>query len=159
MTLYEICDKIKNAIKLDSERCVDTETGEILPVQELKALEMSRQDKIENIALWIKNLKAEEKALKEERDNFNSRIKSTKNKREWLEGLLIQNVSSRKFETEKVKVTFRKSVKCMITGSVPEDFLIDQEPKINKAEIRKQLKEGADFDFAELVQNRTVNIK
>ena len=56
MNLYEIENEIL--------KCVDEETGEIFDVEKFEALELARDVKIENICLWIKNLKAEAEALK-----------------------------------------------------------------------------------------------
>ena len=34
--------------------CVDLETGEIIDVEQLQALQLEREQKIENVALWCK---------------------------------------------------------------------------------------------------------
>ena len=47
MTLYEI----DNAIL----ECIDLETGEIIDTDKLDALQLERETKIENVALWIKD--------------------------------------------------------------------------------------------------------
>ena len=51
MNLFEIENEIMN--------CWDQETGEILDSDRLDQLEMERDTKIENIALYIKNLTAD----------------------------------------------------------------------------------------------------
>ena len=61
MNLYEINSQIENF-----EFKIDEETGEVLNMNELNELKMSKDEKIENIALWIKNLKSDEKALDDE---------------------------------------------------------------------------------------------
>ena len=58
MTLYEIDQQL-----LD---CIDLETGEIIDAEKLTELTMERDEKIEKVALWIKELKAEAEALKAE---------------------------------------------------------------------------------------------
>ena len=63
--LYEINQDI-----LD---CVDMETGEILDVEALNALQMEREAKLEGVALWVKDLKAEAAAVKDEADKLNAR--------------------------------------------------------------------------------------
>jgi V/A-type H+-transporting ATPase subunit E len=55
MNLFEIDDAIL--------ACVDLETGDIIDVEKLEALELERDTKISNIACWIKNLKAEAEAI------------------------------------------------------------------------------------------------
>ena len=58
-TLYEIDKAILE--------CVDAETGEIIDDKALEELELARDNKIENIACWIKNLKADAESYKKER--------------------------------------------------------------------------------------------
>ena len=70
--LYEINQDI-----LD---CVDLETGEILDTEKLDALQIEREAKLEGVALWVKDLKAEAAAVKEEADKLNARKKSLDNK-------------------------------------------------------------------------------
>lgn len=62
MKLYEIDEEIL--------ACVDSESGEILDVERFAALQMERDTKIENVALWIKNLKSDLVALEAERKAF-----------------------------------------------------------------------------------------
>ena len=42
--------------------CVDLETGEILDTEKLDALQMEREAKLEGVALWVKDLRAEAEA-------------------------------------------------------------------------------------------------
>ena len=55
MTLWEINDNIRKAI----EQGFDEETGEIFDASDLEALQIQRDEKIESIALYIKDLTAE----------------------------------------------------------------------------------------------------
>lgn len=57
-TLYEINEEILS--------CVDMETGEIIDAEKLGRLQMAFDDKVEGIALWIKNLLSDAAAIKEE---------------------------------------------------------------------------------------------
>ena len=68
MNLFEIENEIMN--------CWDQETGEILDSDRLDQLEMERDTKIENIALYIKNLTADAEALKAEKQSFAERQKA-----------------------------------------------------------------------------------
>ena len=61
MTLFEINEQIQKAIELG----FDPETGEILDASALEQLQIDRDEKIENICLYIKDLTAEAKALAE----------------------------------------------------------------------------------------------
>ena len=73
MNLFEINKQLTNCIKLASGDFVDTETGEVIDTEAIEALEMERDTKIRNIACWIKNLEADEKALAEQEKVFKDR--------------------------------------------------------------------------------------
>lgn len=51
MTLYEIDQAIL--------ACIDEESGEIIDADALAELSMERDKKVEGVALWIKNLRAD----------------------------------------------------------------------------------------------------
>ena len=55
--LYEINQAIMD--------CVDEETGEIVDIEKLNDLHMQFDDKVENIACFIKNLLSDAKAIKD----------------------------------------------------------------------------------------------
>lgn len=78
--LYEINESIVAAF----ERGIDAETGEILSekaLEELAKLEMERDEKVEGIALWIKNLLADAEVLKKEKRCLNSAKRQRKTER------------------------------------------------------------------------------
>lgn len=157
MTLYEI-DKAL----MDFEFEVDEETGEILNASDLDELHMARQDKIENIGLYIKNLEAEKEAVKHEKDNFADREKRLGKKIESLKGYLGYALQGQKFSTPKVDVSFRKS-ECVLVKDeylVPDkycEFTMVRKP--NKTNLKKALKDGEEIMGVELVEKQNVQIK
>ena len=86
MNLYEIKQEFEKAI----EECVDMETGEIINPTRLDELNMVLTDKRENVALYIKNLSAEEKAIDEEAKNLTNRKRVLNNKVEGLKKSIKQ---------------------------------------------------------------------
>ena len=87
MTLYEIDKAIEDAFY----SAVDPDTGEIINDEALEALnelEEARNVKIENIALFIKNLDAEASAIKAEEERLRSRRTTTENRVKWLKDYL-----------------------------------------------------------------------
>ena len=48
--------------------CLDAETGEVIDPERLDALFMERNQKIENVACWVKNLLSDAEAIKAEKD-------------------------------------------------------------------------------------------
>lgn len=101
MNLYEIDNEILN--------CVDMETGEIVDLDKLNSLQMERDQKVENIGCWIKNLLADAKALKEEKDNLVKRQKAAENKAESLKRFLFSYLNGEKFKTTRVAISYRSN--------------------------------------------------
>lgn len=151
MKLYEIDEQIQN--------CFDEETGELLNEEKLNALQIERDKKIENVALWIKDLKADVNALKEEEKSLHSRRQTKEITIESLYGYLLNATEGQKFETPRCRVSFRHSVKVEITGDVDKAFLIEPQPKIDKRAIRDAIKAGQTVEGAELVETTSVQVK
>lgn len=156
MTLYEIEAQI-----LECASEVDEETGEILDIEKLEALEIEKEKKQENIALWIKNLRAEKEAVKSEKMSLADRQKKLENKIANLEGYLKDSLDGQKLTTSKVAVTYRKTVSVNVTDAtkLPHEFLRFKEPEADKTAIKKALKDGLEIAGAELVDNISMSIK
>lgn len=153
MKLYEIEDAIME--------CFDAETGEIFDEEKYNALSLERDVKIENICLYIKNLKAEVDALKNEEDAFKKRRKSAENKMESLKRFLTGYLNGMPFNTTKVKVSWRASEKVEVDDitKVPEEFLKKVEPEADKTELKKALKGGKVIDGVHLETSNNIQIR
>lgn len=158
MNLFEINDEI--------ERCFDEETGEIFDFERLNDLQMQKDEKIENIALFIKNLKAEEKALKEEKMNFQKRQQAVANKIASLQDYLRNALNGEKFKTTKVSISTRKTKSVEVLNYA--DFLADEnseaylkyaDPEINKKDLLTALKLGETFNGIALKESESLIIK
>lgn len=157
MTLYEIDKALA-----DFEFEIDEDTGEILNAADLDELEMARNDKIEGISLWIKNLEAEKEAVKHEKDNFADRQKKLEKKIESLKGYLTYALDGQKFSTPKVAVSFRKSESVLVKDKylIPDSYMnlsVVREP--NKTAIKNALKRGEEIMGVELLEKRNISIK
>ena len=157
MTLFEIDKAI-----LDFDFEIDEETGEILNAQDLDELKMAREDKIEGVGLWIKNLTAEAEAVKNEKNAMAERQKRLEKKVESLKGYLTYALQGEKFSTPKIAMSFRKSE----SVSIPDDSAIADEycnisvvKKPDKTMIKKALKEGKDIFGASLITKQNIQIK
>ena len=93
---------------------VDPETGEILDYEAFAELQMEREQKLENMALWHKNLTAEAAAIKAEEDNLAARRKDLEAKAEKLKQNLIEALGGDPFKTPRVVCKFTKSQKVQI---------------------------------------------
>ena len=153
MKLYEIDQAIMD--------CIDMETGEIVNEELLNDLQMERDAKIENVALWIKELKAEAEALKAEKLAFAERQKVTENKMESLKKWLAYALNGEKFKTVRASVTFRTTDKVEVADiyKLDENYLRYKEPEADKDAIKKAIKAGQTVAGATLVENTSVIIK
>lgn len=153
MNLYEIDSAILG--------CVDVETGEIFDVDKFEELSMTRDTKVENICLWIKNLEAEAEALKAEKDAFAQRQKVAENKMESLKRYIAGYLEGTPFESTKVKVSFRKSESLEISedANIPDEYLKFKAPDVDKVGLKKAVKEGLQIEGVAIVENQNIQIK
>ena len=166
MTLYEIDNEIREFLDkmLDA---VDEETGEVMEIDpsELERLNEARDQKIENIALYIKNLEADAKAIKEEEKNLKERRERAEKKADRLRDLLamsMNNAGETKFNTARCAISFRSSKSVVITDL----YLIDEayvkktiDIKPDKTAIKKALEAGEDIEGAYIEEKQNIQVK
>ena len=158
MTIYEIDQAIME--------CVDLETGEIIDTEQLDKLQMERDTKLEGVACWIKDLKAEAEALKNEKQALAERQKVAENKAESLKKWLAYALQGEKFKTPKCAISFRKSEAVEVTDEglnnlmkEHDELLTYKAPEPNKTAIKQAIKDGLSVAGVQLVQNISTIIK
>lgn len=141
--------------------CFDAETGELFDGEQFEALQLTREAKIENACLLIKNLTAEAAALQAEKLAFAARQKSAENKAESLRRYLTDYLRGTPFKSTKVAVSFRKSEALEIgeNAVIPDEYLKPQAPDIDRKGLKQAIKDGACFDGVELVEKQNMQIK
>lgn len=97
--LYEIDEKILECMA----NCIDPDTGEIIDSEQLEALKMERQTKLENVALYIKNLKADAAMYKAEKQAFAERQAAAEKRAESLSEWLKKHLTGRNSRPKKRK--------------------------------------------------------
>lgn len=160
--LYELDAMIESLLEQE-----DPETGELLcDMEQLEAVLMERDTKIENIALYIKNKTAEAEAIKTEKLALEKRQKSAANKAERAKGFLEEYLKGEKFTTPKVAVSYRKSKAVEINETAFWPWAVDhteyvrrKDPEPDKAAISAALKNGQEIPGAELVETLSMSIK
>ena len=158
MNIYEIDNAMFSLI--------DEETGEIKDYEAFEELQMQREEKIENTALWYKNLVAESQAIREEEKALAERRKSLENKAESLKNFVNRTLNGNKFSTSKVAISYRKSTAVEVDDEFIDyamknnsDLLTYKQPEPNKAVIKEMLQGGFDIPHAELVERNNMSIK
>ena len=168
MTLYEISKGYQDFLNA-------VENGEI-PEEALKdtldAIDGEFEAKADNVACMIKNQIAEVDAMKKEIEVLSERMKTKKNKVEWLRKYLLgemQAVGKEKLETSRNLIRVRKSPpsvkieneQAFISWAVQhrEDVLTYSDPKPNKTAIKELIQSGQNLPLVEIVQNNAITIK
>ena len=165
-SLYEIDYQIKAII--DSIFDAVDENGEVtgdVDFEALEQLQAERQQKLENIALYIKNLDSDAAAIKAEEEALASRRKRTEKKAERLRNLLIHSMAENgdtDFTTARCACKIKNSERTEIldVNLIPDEFInVKVEKSPDKTAIKKAIKAGAEVAGATIVVNTTINIK
>ena len=161
MNLYEI-DRALEAL-------VDPETGELVDYEAFAQLQMDRETKIENTALWIKNLTAEAKAIKEEMDNLQKRRKAAENRAEGLKRYLSEALSGERFQTARCAISYRKSTALEVTDADTaaewleaqghHDLVTYSMPTLDKRSVADLVKHGVEIPGVELVERQSMTVR
>lgn len=168
-SLYELDNSIIELLENGfNEECIDKETGEILFDKSqmfLDQLQLDRKSKLENIALFIKNLESEADAIKQEEQNLAARRKAKENKanqlREYIKSsMLILNEP--KFETSRVAMSFRTSKVVEVTdvNLLDRQYIKEKiDYTADKKAIKEALENGIEVAGACIKENKNLQIK
>jgi len=164
MTLYEIDTRLSDLLEQ-----VDPETGEFnADPEEWAQLQMARDEKIENTALFVKNLRSEALAIKEEESTLAKRRKRLEGKIRWLEGNLRLSLDGQAFETPRCSIKWKKNPESVrvydnqaaIDWAVQyaQDCVRYAPPELSKAALRARLKDGEAVPGAELFRETRMEV-
>lgn len=173
MNLYQIHQSIEDLLDKGFDyECIDMETGEILEEkakERLVSLALDETTKIENTALYIKNLSALIDDIREEEKALASRRKAKERKQEWLKDYIsgyMLETDKVKFETAKCALSFRKSEVLDILNedilyayAEGKDLLKYKDPELDKAGIKKLIKNGENVPGAKITEKQNLQIK
>ena len=157
MNLYELSlafQEVQN-MDLDPEVMKDT----------LDSIEDAIENKAENIAKLIRNLESDVSAYKEEEDRLKTKRQVTENKVKWLKTYLEDNMKltgKTKFKSGMFNFSIQKnpaSVNITDERIIPDEFLIQQPPKVDKTSLKEALKSGIEVPGAELKQTEGLRIR
>ena len=161
MPLYEIDHSIK--------ALVDPETGELLDYEAFARLQMEREAKLENIALWIKDLRAKAEEIKAEKKKLEDRQRAAENKAKRLTEYLALALNGQKFETARVEVSYRKSAAVEVSDQGAaidwlsvngyDDRLQYAAPTISKTDLKDLIQSGVAVPGAEIVERQNLQIR
>lgn len=155
MTLYEIDKTIYTLF--------DEKTGELKDYEAFEQLNLDRETKVENIALYYKDLLGDAKKIKEEKDRLNERQKQCEARAESLKKLLDYALQGNSFKTDKTAITYRNSERCIVldeeTFIIAHPEYVENKPKILLADIKKAIKSGEVISGADVIPSTNIQIK
>ena len=161
MKLYEINAALEALLNQ-----VDEETGELVcDMEALEELTIAREEKLEGLALAVKNYDAEAKAIRDEEKNLAERRRVLENRAERAKNYLTEMLAGEKFQTAKVAVNYRSSKSVEIGEGFWQwavdhpEFVRRKDPEADKKAIGDALKSGLNIPGAELVEKTSTIIK
>ncbi len=160
MNLYEI-NKMLQSVLDDN---VDPETGEILDTidfEVIEALELQRDIKVENLALWWRNLTAEVAMLKAEEARLNT-IRTRKTKQaDRIKQYLSDTLQGEKFNRNTVDIRFTSSTSVVVDphAELDERYYKQAKPTVDKFFLKQVLSAGEQIAGAKLVTKKNIQIK
>ncbi len=164
MTLYELTNEyVELLIMLE-----DPEIDEAIITDTLEGISGELELKAEGYAKVMRQMETDIKAIKAEEDRLYNRRKSLENRLAWLKDRL-QNVmeitGKTRFKTELFTFTIQKNPASVVIDenrleNIPAEYLIPQEPKIDRTKIKEDLKAGKELPgIAHLQQTESLRIR
>ena len=157
MNLYELSIAFQDVQNMDLDPEVMQDT--------LDSIEDAIENKAENIAKLVRNLESDVAAYKEEEERLKTKRQATENKVKWLKTYLEDNMKltgKTKFKSGMFNFSIQKnpaSVNITDEKIIPEEFLIQQPPKVDKNSLKEILKRGIEVPGAELKQTEGLRIR
>ena len=157
-TLYELstqANQLYNLLQagdIDEQVFADTLEG------------MGTEEKIKDYCEVIANLTADADNFKAEIDRMNSRKRALDNNIKRMKLALLNFLQSSgqtraKGGTFTVAISHSQAVNILDETAIPDTYLIAQPPKIDKAGIKKDIKDGKDVPGAAIIINEGVRIR
>lgn len=165
MTLYEIDREL---MALMSE--TDPDTGELLASPEdWDRLHLEWEAKIESTACYIKDLRGQINAFKEEVRNLQKRQKVLENREAWLMENLRRSLAGENYESTRCSLRFKKNPETVqVTDKeaclkwaetwAPEAIRYAG-PELNKADLKVILRNGVEVPGCELARETRLEVK
>lgn len=160
-TLYELTGDYLQVVAMMDDPDTDPQTV----VDTLEAIDGEIEDKAENCAKFIVNANAERDGLAKEAERLTRRMKTidetVKRIKERLQ-YTMQITGKTKFKTPLFSFGIQKnpaSVQIDEGATIPDKYLIAQEPKIDRKGMIADLKEGIEIKGCTLTQSESLRIR
>lgn len=159
--LYELTNSYTNLLELLDNKDVPAE----LVVKSLGEVKEEIEDKAENIAKLIKMLEVDIEGYRAEELRLQVNRKSLENKVDSLKDYLEESmkaIGKTKFKGKLFSFNIQKNAPSLDIESmdhIPGQYLIEQEPKLDKKALLKDIKEGLEIIGVQLKQTESLRIR
>ena len=160
-SLYELTEQFQELLSM----ALDPDVDEQALADTMEGIECEIKEKADGYAKVIKSLEADVEALETEEGRLAKRRKNISANIGRMKKALessMRATGKTKFKTTLFSFGIQKnppSLKIDMPDRVPDEFLIPQEPKIDSAAIKKELKEGVVYDWCHLEQSESLRIR
>lgn len=162
MQLYELSQRYQAILEMAESGSYSPEALE----DTIKALDDAIEDKAEGYAVINQHLKNSESLLQGEINRLQERKKSIEKNRKYLNETLKEEMlamGKQKIKTDKFTIwTQNNPISIQVTdeSNIPSEFFEEQQPKLNKNELKDYLQEnGEEIEGVELVQTTGVRYR
>lgn len=164
MTLYELTNEYQTVLALGEDPDVDPQ----VLADTLEAIGGEIEDKADGYARVLSQMASDRAGLKAEIDRLTERVRridnSTERMKEALKNAMII-ADKPKFKTDLFSFAIQKNPASVVIDSpdlatIPMEYVIPQEPKIDKTKLKEDLKAGKNLGgIAHLEQSESLRIK
>ena len=168
MNIYELNTQIKDIEDFILDYAEANE-GDITGCNfevELDSLEMEKTDKLVSMGVWFKNLTAEAKAIKDEKDALDKRQKALDNKASRIKSYIHAVLGEgNKINEPQIVLSWRKSKSLELKVSaevLPAEFqnlTITENKSALKADILENGIKGQAWQYAKITESQNLQIK
>lgn len=163
-TLYQLTSEWQNLYDMMDDESMDEETV----LDTIEAIDGEIEIKAEGYAAVIKQLEADQDAIKKEIDRLTARKRTTENNISRLKRSLqdsMELTGKYKFKSGMFSFNIQNNPLAVVLDeqyieNIPEEYLIPQEPKIDRKKMKEDIAAGKDLEgIAHLEQSRSLRIR
>jgi len=162
-SIYELTEDYMNLLAMAEDPDIDEQAF----MDTLEGIEGALEDKADGYAKVMKQLEANADGLEAEIKRLQERkslmaknvdrMKSTLQK-------MMETTGKEKFKTELFSFHIQNNPPSLVMDSedievIPMEYLVPQDPKIDKTKIKTDIKAGKEITFAHMVTGRSLRIK
>ena len=161
MTLYELTDNYRNLLEMAQNPDIDEQAIK----DTLEAIQGDIKEKADGYAKVIKELDGETDKLTAEIKRLTDRKNTIQNNIAYMKQSLKEAMTATgnlKFRTDLFSFNIQKNPPALVVDdekAIPQEYLIPQEPKVDKKAIIDFLKSGNDVPYAHIEQSEGVRIR